>query len=173
MQSCSFTFWQAAILPLWRPVTTFPIVPINTFTHRAHIFSLSSQILPQFHFSDVVWGRHRGQQANTGAVSPFPGREPGISWQGLDSKDILCCMFGITDNQPKDILVGQKEDQDYPQANWISVAMSGREQWISCSTFTIKGSLRIFEDLVLTETCSFILRQKELFFPGAFWKMNE
>ena len=82
-------------------------------------------------------------------------------------------MFSITDNQPKDILVGQKEDQDYPQANWISVAMSGRVQWIFCSTFTIKGSLRIFEDLVLAETRSFILRQKELFFPVAFWKMNE
>ena len=173
MQSCSFTFWQAAILPLWRPVTTFPIVPINTFTHRAHIFSLSSQILPQFHFSDVDWGRHRGQQANTGAVFS-------VSWKR--ARDILAgpgfqgypvLHVRITDNQPKDILVGQKEDQDYPRANWISLAMSGRVRWILFSTFTIKGPLRIFEDLVLAETCSFILRQKELFFPVAFWKMNE
>ena len=80
MQSCSFTFWQAAILPLWRLATTFPILLINTFTHRAHIFSLSSQILPQFHFPDVAWGRHTGQQANTGAVFT-------VSWKR--ARDIL------------------------------------------------------------------------------------
>ena len=101
MQTSSFTFWHPATFPL----TDHPLpILINTFAEK----TFSKEFSFPFHFyraETAIFKAGRGEQG-TRAVSPFPGRDPGISCytlEGTQGYPATCLVSGFPCNRPQGI----------------------------------------------------------------------